>query len=168
MNVLYRITIAIGISGGILCAGWIAWRIVYGIGHRFRVAESVISVVASTLFSAFIILAVVAGLGIAGIDVTAVIASLGLTGFALGFALKDALSNMLAGVLLMIYRPFRRGDHIHVSGLEGRVSSINLRYTTLQSEDRKIFIPNANLFTNPVILFKKEEEKKSKSTAKAA
>ena len=67
-----------------------------------------------------------------------------------GFALKDALSNTLAGVLILIYQPFRRGDHIIISGFDGTVEQIDLRYTTLTSAGDKILIPNSTMFTNPI------------------
>jgi small conductance mechanosensitive channel len=91
------------------------------------------------------------GLGTIGVDLTAVIAGLGLTGFALGFALKDAISNFLAGALIMIYRPFKPADQVLVTGLTGTVEDINLRYTILRNEDGKqILIPNSLLFTNSI------------------
>ena len=73
-----------------------------------------------------------------------------MTGFALGFAFRDVLSNVLAGVLILLYRPFRRGDKIRVTGFEGSVTNIDLRYTTIDAADRIILIPNSNLFTNPI------------------
>lgn len=94
----------------------------------------------------------VTALGTAGIDVSALVAGLGLTGFALGFAFRDVLSNVLAGALILMYRPFRRGDLITVAGLEGRVKEIDLRYTVLAGEGKDILIPNANLFTNPIVV----------------
>jgi small-conductance mechanosensitive channel len=88
-------------------------------------------------------------------DVSALVAGLGLTGFALGFACRDILSNLLAGTLILIYRPFQRNDRIAVLGFEGIVIEIGLRYTALQAEDKKILIPNSNLFTNPVTVLEK-------------
>lgn len=92
----------------------------------------------------------ITALGTLGIDVSALVAGLGLTGFALGFALKDIISNALSGMLVIIYKPFKRGDQISVTGLDGTVVEINLRYTVLRTDDQLIFVPNANLFTNPV------------------
>ncbi len=94
----------------------------------------------------------VTALGTMGINVAALVAGLGLTGFALGFALRDALSNVLAGLLILIYRPFHRNSHISVAGFEGTVTEIDLRYTTLQGEGKKFLIPNSTLFTNPITL----------------
>ena len=96
----------------------------------------------------------VSALGTMGVDVSALVAGLGLTGFALGFALKDVISNALSGILVMLYRPFRLNDRISVTDLEGTVREINLRYTVLEAEDKTILIPNSSLFTNPVKVLK--------------
>ena len=75
----------------------------------------------------------------------------GLTGFALGFALKDIISNTLAGVLILFYKPFHRGDRIEVSGSEGVVESVDMRYTRLSTIDGShVLVPNSNLFTNSI------------------
>ena len=92
-----------------------------------------------------ILLGLVTALGTAGINVSAIVASLGLSGFAIGFALKDYLSNILSGFMILIYQPYNIGDRIIVSGSEGKVVEINLRYTILSTEDRKILIPNSNM-----------------------
>ena len=69
---------------------------------------------------------------------------------ALGFALRDILANVVAGTLILIYRPFHRHDQVSVAGFEGTVSDIDLRYTTLQTEGKRILIPNSTLFTNAI------------------
>ena len=104
---------------------------------------------------ALLLVGAVSALGTMGVDVSALVAGLGLTGFALGFALKDIVSNALSGILVMIYRPFRLGDLISVTDLEGTVREINLRYTVLEAEDKTILIPNSLLFINPVKVLKK-------------
>lgn len=95
---------------------------------------------------------VITACGTLGIDVTALVTGLGLTGFALGFALKDIISNALSGILILIYKPFRRGDRISLTGFEGAVTEINLRYTILDGGTQRIFIPNSNLFSNPLVV----------------
>ncbi len=92
----------------------------------------------------------ITALGTLGINVSALVAGLGLTGFALGFALKDTISNLLSGVLILLYRPFEKGNRIKISGYEGIVVSIDLRYTELESEGNKVLIPNSKLFTDSV------------------
>ena len=73
-----------------------------------------------------------------------------MTGFALGFALKDTISNLLSGILILLYRPFEIGNRIKISGYEGVVVSIDMRYTELEGEGRKILIPNSKSFTDPI------------------
>jgi small-conductance mechanosensitive channel len=103
-----------------------------------------------------IVFGVVTALGTAGINVSALVAGLGLMGFALGFALRDALSNLLAGALILIYRPFQRNDAIAVAGFEGTVVDIDLRYTTLQAEGKKFLLPNSLLFTHAISLVERK------------
>ena len=102
-----------------------------------------------------IIMGLISALGTMGVNVSALVASLGLTGFALGFALKDALSNVLSGALILIYRPFESGDRILIMGFEGDITKIDLRYTTLKTADKIILIPNSSLFNNPVVILYK-------------
>ena len=102
-----------------------------------------------------IILGLVTSLSALGIDVSALVAGLGLTGFALGFALKDVISNVLAGVLILIYKPFEKSNFIKIKGYEGVVISTDLRYTVLRSDDdTKLFIPNSLLFVDAISVSK--------------
>ena len=105
-----------------------------------------------------VIIGIVTALGTLGINVSAIVAGLGLTGFAVGFALKDTISNLLSGILILLYRPFHIGDTISVSGYEGSVVSIDLRYTELTYERKKILIPNSKLFTDPITVIQKGEQ----------
>ena len=91
-----------------------------------------------------------------GVDSGAIVAGLGLTGFAFGFALKDALANLVAGVLILIYRPYKPGDHIEVAGKKGLVATIDLRYTELAVEGDRVLIPNQTAFNNTVVVQPKE------------
>jgi small-conductance mechanosensitive channel len=128
------------------------------LAKKARLQSDILTLLARTLQISVILAGAVSALAILGVNVGALVAGLGLTSFALGFAVKDALSNILAGALILFYRPFRRGDHISVTGFEGCVIDIDLRYTTLETKDRIILIPNSNLFTNPVVLNKKAKD----------
>ena len=75
----------------------------------------------------------------------------------MGFALKDTISNLLSGILILLYQPFKIGNTIKVSGYEGDVVSIDLRYTELNSEGNKILIPNSKLFTDPITVLHLED-----------
>ena len=94
----------------------------------------------------------ITGLGTMGIDVSVLIAGLGLTGFALGYACRDALSNLLAGVLIILYQPFKPGQTITVSGKTGKVESINFRYTVLEAEGKTVLVPNSAVFGSVIVI----------------
>lgn len=142
---------------------WLAAVIVRGVirrvaRHSERFNANVLRLVQQLVYVGILLIGLVTALGTVGVNIAALVTSLGLAGFALGFALKDALSNLISGVLLLLYRPFSVGDAIIVSGFEGRVTSIDLRYTTLQLEGRIVFIPNSKLFTESVVLKDPEPE----------
>ncbi|GBD32148.1 MAG: mechanosensitive ion channel protein MscS [Gemmatimonadales bacterium] len=136
-----------------LAAGWVAAALFRQAARRVEEErQSMLKLAGSASKLAFWTVGAITAMGTAGVNVSALVAGLGLTGFALGFALRDALSNLLAGVLILAYRPFKPGDRISVAGFEGQVSEIDLRYTTLQSETARILIPNSTLFTNTVVV----------------
>ena len=76
---------------------------------------------------------------------------LGIGGVAIGFAFRDVLQNLLAGILILLTRPFRIGDQIRQGSQEGTVEDIWVRATVLRTYDnRRILIPNASLFTDEI------------------
>ena len=148
----------VGISLVILLFFWIlanvANRAIIKISKQMELNANLASLLARTAKITLIIFGFVTALGTLGINVSALVAGLGLTGFALGFALKDTISNLLAGVLILVYRTFCVGNHIKISGYEGTVVSIDLRYTELEGEGNKILIPNSKLFTDPITVLR--------------
>lgn len=86
-----------------------------------------------------------------GFQPQTVVTGLGLTGLALGFALKDIISNFVSGLLILALRPFELGDQIVVGETEGSVERIELRATQIRTYDgRLVLVPNAELFTSRV------------------
>jgi small-conductance mechanosensitive channel len=150
---------AVAIALVLLVAFWIAARIVSNalrsLGRRRALDEDLTNLMARAARLTLLLFGVVTAVGTVGVDVKALVAGLGLTGFALGFALKDIISNTLAGALILLYKPFHRGDHIEMAVangvVEGVVEGIDMRYTTLRSSDgTRALVPNANLFTNAI------------------
>ncbi len=137
-------------------ADWFVRRIISRFDHR---RAHIFNMLRQFFKGLLIIIAVITAMATFGINVSALIASLGLTGFALGFALRDALSNLLAGVLIMLYRPFGIGDRISVMAFEGNVTNIDLRYTTLTVDEKTFLIPNSILFTNAISIIKPQNLK---------
>ena len=84
---------------------------------------------------------------------------LGIGSVAIGFAFQNILQNFLAGILLLLSEPFQVGDWIQVTGLEGRVEDIQTRATIVSTADQqRVVIPNATLFTNPVVVGEKKAQ----------
>ena len=118
--------------------------------ERTRAHGPLGELLASIARISLILLGLITALGTLGVNIMGIVAGLGLTGFALGFALKDSISNLLAGVMILLYRPFEVGDRIDVGGLGGRVTHVNLRYSELESETERVLVPNSKMLTDPI------------------
>lgn len=131
---------------------WAGMRFINYSAPRFKADASVVLLLSRLLYYGILMLGTITALGTAGLNVNALIAGLGLTGFALGFALKDVLSNLLSGIMLLVYRPFRIGDQITMGAYEGTIKAIRMRDTVVRSYDgRNIIIPNTKLITEVVV-----------------
>jgi len=142
---------------GVLAVFWLGAVIVERLVSRIGVARGLDPDLARLLARvarlALLTFGAVTALGTVGIDIKALVAGLGLTGFALGFALKDIIANTLAGILILLYKPFQRGDRVDVGngGGAGVVEAIDMRYTVLTADDgTRVLVPNATLFTNSI------------------
>lgn len=120
--------------------------------------KAITVLLANTVNYSLIFIGLISALSTFGIDVRSLITGLGLTGFAVGFALKDTLANAISGIFILLYRPFKIGNHIKIATSksvydEGIVKMIDLRYTTLENQDGKVLIPNSLLFINSISIF---------------
>jgi small-conductance mechanosensitive channel len=111
-----------------------------------------VDILISRLFSYLTIgVGAIIALGVLGINMGALIASLGLVTVGLGFAMKDIISNFLAGFILILQKPYQVGDSIAVGDVEGKVEDMRIRDTVLRRPDgRLVFVPNNNIFTSAV------------------
>lgn len=149
-----RLLVAMLIFAGFWLLARLSDRAIARVVGYARLNVLVVSLLSRAARFGFVFFGAVTALGTLGVNISALVAGLGLTGFALGFALRDTISNVLAGVLLLIYRPFGINDRINVTGQEGIVVNIDLRYTTLDNDVHRILIPNSVLFTNPIVVVK--------------
>lgn len=93
------------------------------------------------------VLGSIIALGVLGLDFAALLGAFGLTSVAIGFSLKDVLSNYISGVILLAARPFRINDQVVIKEFEGTITQIQLRGTTLKTYDgRLVYIPNQEVF----------------------
>lgn len=98
------------------------------------------------------VLGSVVALGVLGLDFATLLGTLGLTSVAIGFSLKDVLSNYISGVILLAARPFRISDQVVIGNFEGTVVQIQLRATTMRTYDgRLVYIPNQQVFQSSVV-----------------
>jgi small conductance mechanosensitive channel len=86
-----------------------------------------------------------------GIQTTSIVAVSGAAGLAIGLAVQGTLSNVAAGVMIIVFRPFKLGEFVEVNGQQGTVKSISLNYTELASlANIQIIVPNANVWGNTI------------------
>ena len=135
---------------------WLAARIGQAViayaAPRVRADTGVVLLLSRVYYYGVLVFGVVTALGAGGLNVSALVTGLGLTGFALGFALKDVLSNFLSGIMLLLYRPFNIGDRIRMGEFEGTIQTIRIRDTLVHAADgRLIIIPNTKLITEVVV-----------------
>ena len=98
---------------------------------------------------AFVLMAVIGQLGI---QTTSFVAVLGAIGLAIGFALQGSLSNIAAGVMIIIFRQIKVGDFIEGGGQKGSVETVGIFSTTLTTPDNKvIFVPNSKLVGDNIV-----------------
>jgi small conductance mechanosensitive channel len=109
------------------------------------------SFVTGLLFWALIAFVLVAAMSAVGIETTSFVAALGAAGLAVGLALQGALSNFAAGVLIIMFRPFRIGDYVEAGGTAGVVKEITILTTVMATPDnKKIIVPNSAVMSGTI------------------
>jgi small-conductance mechanosensitive channel len=117
--------------------------------RRADAERHVVVVVASLAFYGVTVVGSVVALSLGGVDLGVLVGSLGLATVALGFALQDVVSNLAAGIILLLEHPFTEGDHIATADAEGEVEEIRIRATRLRAPDGElVLVPNKLLFTS--------------------
>ncbi|RMH34220.1 MAG: hypothetical protein D6690_11015, partial [Nitrospirae bacterium] len=113
---------AVAIFGVFLVASVVIDKALKNIEARFDAAASEsFRLMSNSQKAILLFIGLVLALSKLGFDVAGVVAGLGLTGFALGFALKDAISNLVAGIMIILYKPIRLGQTIELAGSKGKV-----------------------------------------------
>jgi small conductance mechanosensitive channel len=98
-----------------------------------------------------LIVAAITVLGVFGVQTTSMAALIGAAGLAIGLALQGTLSHLAAGVMLVLFRPFKVGDFVEAAGESGTVSEISLFNTELTTVDNvKVIVPNSDVFSNTI------------------
>lgn len=133
-----------------MVAGW-SRRTIYKILNRPHFDQTLVRFFSTASKWIILVVALVAILGVLGIPTTSVLAIMGAAGLAIGLAVQGSLSNLAAGVMLLILRPFKVGDMVNVSGQQGLVDEIGLFHTYLDTVDnRRILVPNGSVFSSQI------------------
>lgn len=113
------------------------------------------------LFALSMALVVIAALSQVGVETTSLAAVIAAAGLAIGLALQGSLSNFAAGVLIILFRPFKAGDYIEAAGTGGTVQSITIFTTTLTTPDnREVVVPNSNITSDVIINYSAKETRR--------
>lgn len=106
----------------------------------------------SLLYWGIVTLATIAALAQVGVQTASFIAILGAAGLAIGLAMQGSLSNLAAGVLILVLRPFSAGDWVEMAGVAGSVKNIGIFTTELRTGDNKcVIIPNARVLESNIV-----------------
>lgn len=110
--------------------------------------------VTSITYFLFLLVVVIAALSQLGINTSSLVALIGAAGLAVGLALQNSLQNFAAGVMILIFKPFRKGDFIETGGISGTVQQIGLLVLEVRTGDNKsILIPNGKVFSDSITNF---------------
>ncbi|TNF07337.1 MAG: mechanosensitive ion channel [Gammaproteobacteria bacterium] len=117
--------------------------------------------VSALVYYALLVFVVIAALGQVGIQTASFIAVIGAAGLAVGLALQGSLANFAAGVLILMFKPFRVGDFVEVAGVSGAVSKILVFTTELNTGDNKrVIIPNGQVMGGTITNFSANETRR--------
>lgn len=136
----------------ILLLGWWASRLLYNGVQRVlvrtqRIDRTITLFLANAVRYLVLVLTFTAVLSTFGVATTSFVAVLGALGIAVGLALQGTLSNLAAGIMLVLFRPFHIGDRVEAGGVVGIVREINLFYSELDTDDNvRVIFPNGKLW----------------------
>ncbi|MBX9445301.1 small-conductance mechanosensitive channel MscS [Dickeya chrysanthemi] len=150
----------------ILCAGMLIARMMSNTMNRLMIARGIDVTVADFLSAlvryGIIAFTLIAALSRVGVQTASVIAVLGAAGLAVGLALQGSLSNFAAGVLLVMFRPFRTGESVDLGGIAGTVTQVQIFSTTLLTADGKVIVvPNGKIIAGNIINSSREPNRRT-------
>ncbi len=128
---------------------------------KSKMDEILINFVASIVRTVLLLFVVIASLNQLGVDTTSLIALLGAAGLAIGLALQNSLQNFAAGVMLIVFRPFKAGDFVEAGGVSGVVETIGIFSSIFRTGDnREIIIPNGAIYGGTIINYSARETRR--------
>lgn len=123
--------------------------------------EMLQSFVRSISYFLLLLIVVIAALSQLGINTSSLVALIGAAGLAIGLSLQNSLQNFAAGVMLLIFKPFKKGDLIETGGMSGTVEEMGLLVLELRTGDNKtVLIPNGKVFSDSIVNYSANETRR--------
>jgi small conductance mechanosensitive channel len=149
----------------ILIIGRILIGIIVGIVRRLLVKsktdDTLVKFLASLTKIFLLVFVVLAALGTLGVQTASFVAVIGAAGLAIGFALQGSLANFAAGVMLIIFRPYKAGDYIEAGGTAGSVEEIGIFHTLFKTPDNKeVIVPNSKITSDNITNYSAKETRR--------
>jgi len=128
---------------------------------KAKVDETLVKFIGNLTYIVLITIVIIAALNQLGIQTTSFIAIIGAAGLAIGLALQGSLANFAAGVLMIIFHPFKVGDYVEGGGTAGTVETIGIFTTNLTSPDNKVIIvPNAKMTGDNIVNYSAKDTRR--------
>jgi small conductance mechanosensitive channel len=149
----------------ILIVGRIAVGIITGAIHRLMVRHeadlTLTKFVSSLVKISLMTFVAIAAIRALGVETTSFVAVIGAAGLAIGFAMQSTLANFAAGVMIIIFKPFKAGDFIEGGGSSGTVDAVQIFNTILKTPDnRKVIIPNSKMTGDNITNYSAMEQRR--------
>ncbi|MBT8107684.1 MAG: mechanosensitive ion channel [Gammaproteobacteria bacterium] len=129
--------------------------------RRQEVDPTLETFVCNLVRMALLVVVIIAAIGALGIQTTSFIAIFGAAGLAVGLALQGSLSNFAAGVLIVLFRPYRVGDFVEAAGIAGVVEQVQILTTVLRTGDNKqIIVPNGQIMDSIITNYSANETRR--------
>jgi small conductance mechanosensitive channel len=120
---------------------------------KAKLNETLASFLKNIIYYILLIFVCIAALNKLGIETTSFVALIGAAGLAVGLALQGSLANFAAGVMLILFQPFKVGNEVEAGGASGIVQEIQIFSTIMKTNDNKtIIIPNAKITSDKIII----------------
>ncbi|EPC00961.1 hypothetical protein L861_15500 [Litchfieldella anticariensis FP35 = DSM 16096] len=133
---------------------WVA-KLLHGVAlkgmQRSNLEPLLVKFLGNILYALLLIFVVLAAISRIGIQTASLIAVIGAAGLAVGFALQGSLANFAAGVMVIIFRPYKIGDYVEAGGVAGMIEDVQIFTTELKTADnRKIMVPNGQMMAGAI------------------
>ncbi|MFT4993468.1 MAG: small conductance mechanosensitive channel [Paraglaciecola sp.] len=128
---------------------------------RSKYDDMLIDFVKAIIKAILMLFVIVASLDQLGVDTTSLVAIFGAAGLAIGLSLQGSLQNFAAGVMLLVFRPFKAGDFVEAAGTSGTVKTITIFNTIMTTPDNKeVIVPNGKIYGDNIINFSAKDTRR--------